>query len=52
MDGLRDECQVAGAAVVGGDVVRGDTTPSITRLGACVPRSPSAGGAQPGDIVG
>lgn len=34
MDGLRDECQVAGAAVVGGDVVRGDTiTVSITALG-------------------
>ena len=34
MDGIRDECQVAGAAVVGGDVVRGDTiTVSITALG-------------------
>lgn len=34
MDGLRDECQVAGAAVVGGDVVRGDTIMvSITALG-------------------
>ncbi|MCZ0993222.1 thiamine-phosphate kinase [Streptomyces noursei] len=34
MDGLRDECQVAGAAVVGGDVVRGDTiTVAITALG-------------------
>lgn len=34
MDGLRDECQVAGAAVVGGDVVGGDTiTVAITALG-------------------
>ncbi|WP_256090291.1 AIR synthase related protein, partial [Actinacidiphila rubida] len=34
MDGIRDECQVAGAAVVGGDVVRGDTiTVAITALG-------------------
>ena len=34
MDGIRDECQVAGAAVVGGDVVRGDTiTVAVTALG-------------------
>ncbi len=34
MDGIRDECQVAGASVVGGDVVRGDTIMvSITALG-------------------
>ena len=53
MDGIRDECQVAGAAVVGGDVVRGDTiTVAITALGdlqgrAAVTRS----GARPGDVV-
>lgn len=34
MDGIRDECQVAGAAVVGGDVVGGETiTVAITALG-------------------
>ena len=53
MDGIRDECQVAGAAVVGGDVVRGDTIMvAITALGdlqgrAAVTRS----GARPGDVV-
>ena len=42
MDGIRDECQVAGAAVVGGDVVRGDTiTVAITALGDL--RQPRAG---------
>ncbi|MEW2545617.1 thiamine-phosphate kinase [Streptomyces sp. NPDC047002] len=53
MDGIRDECQVAGAAVVGGDVVRGDSiTVAITALGdlrghEAVTRS----GARPGDLV-
>ncbi len=53
MDGLRDECQVAGAAVVGGDVVRGDTiTVSITALGDLRNHEPvTRGGAQPGDVV-
>ena len=53
MDGVRDECQVAGAAVVGGDVVRGDTiTVSITALGDLRNQEPvTRGGAQPGDIV-
>ena len=42
MDGLRDECQVAGAAVVGGDVVRGDTiTVADHRAGR--PAQPRAG---------
>ncbi|GAA1975652.1 thiamine-phosphate kinase [Kitasatospora viridis] len=53
MDGLRDECQVAGAAVVGGDVVRGDTiTLAITALGDLQGRAPvTRSGAQPGDVV-
>jgi thiamine-monophosphate kinase len=53
MDGLRDECQVAGAAVVGGDVVRGDTIMvSITALGDLRNQEPvTRGGAQPGDLV-
>jgi thiamin-phosphate kinase len=53
MDGLRDECQVAGASVVGGDVVRGDTIMvSITALGDLRGREPvTRAGAQPGDVV-
>lgn len=53
MDGLRDECQVAGAAVVGGDVVRGDTiTLAITALGDLQGRAPiRRSGAQVGDVV-
>jgi thiamine-monophosphate kinase len=53
MDGLRDECQVAGASVVGGDVVRGDSiTVSITALGDLRNQEPvTRGGAQPGDLV-
>ncbi|MFD3454245.1 thiamine-phosphate kinase [Streptomyces sp. NPDC058691] len=53
MDGIRDECQVAGAAVVGGDVVRGDTIMvSITALGDLRSREPvTRSGARPGDIV-
>lgn len=53
MDGLRDECQVAGAAVVGGDVVRGDTiTLAITALGDLQGRAPvTRSGAQVGDVV-
>jgi len=53
MDGIRDECQVAGAGVAGGDVVRGElVTVSITALGnlqgrAAVTRT----GARPGDRV-
>ncbi|MFE0459780.1 thiamine-phosphate kinase [Kitasatospora sp. NPDC058965] len=53
MDGLRDECQVAGAAVAGGDVVRGETiTLAITALGDLQGRAPvTRSGAQPGDVV-
>jgi thiamine-monophosphate kinase len=53
MDGLRDECQVAGAAVVGGDVVRGGTiTVAITALGNLGNRAPvTRSGARPGDKV-
>ncbi len=53
MDGLRDECQVAGAAVVGGDVVRGETiTVAITALGDLGNREPvTRSGARPGDVV-
>jgi thiamine-monophosphate kinase len=53
MDGLRDECQVAGAAVVGGDVVRGEIiTVAITALGDLRNREPvTRAGARAGDIV-
>ncbi|MCU7822695.1 thiamine-phosphate kinase [Kitasatospora sp. DSM 101779] len=53
MDGLRDECKVAGAAVVGGDVVRGDAvTLAITALGDLQGRRPVLrSGAQVGDVV-
>ncbi|MEE1931171.1 thiamine-phosphate kinase [Streptomyces sp. TRM 70351] len=53
MDGLCDECHVAGAAVVGGDVVRGDTiTVAITALGDLHGRDPvTRSGARPGDLV-
>ncbi|MFF4652340.1 thiamine-phosphate kinase [Streptomyces sp. NPDC001380] len=53
MDGLRDECRVAGAAVVGGDVVRGDTVMlAITALGDLQGRAPvTRSGARPGDVV-
>lgn len=53
MDGLRDECQAAGAAVAGGDVVRGDVVMlAITALGDLRGRQPvTRAGARPGDIV-
>ncbi|MBP0460636.1 thiamine-phosphate kinase [Streptomyces montanisoli] len=53
MDGIRDEAQVAGAAVVGGDVVRGDSiTVAITALGDLRGHEPvTRSGAHPGDIV-
>ncbi|WP_030910654.1 thiamine-phosphate kinase [Streptomyces sp. NRRL F-5126] len=53
MDGIRDESQVAGAAVVGGDVVRGDSiTVAITALGDLRGHEPvTRSGAHPGDIV-
>jgi len=53
MDGIRDEAQVASAAVVGGDVVRGDTiTVSITALGDLRNQEPvTRSGARRGDTV-
>jgi thiamine-monophosphate kinase len=53
MDGIRDECQAAGAGVAGGDVVRGATiTISITALGDLRGREPvTRSGARTGDIV-
>jgi thiamine-monophosphate kinase len=53
MDGIRDECQVAGAAVVGGDVVRGDTiTVAVTALGDLRNRPPvTRSGARAGDLI-
>lgn len=53
MDGLRDEAKVASAAVVGGDVVRGDTVMvSITALGDLQGRPPvTRAGARPGDLI-
>ncbi len=53
MDGINDECKVAGAAVVGGDVVRGETiTVAITALGDLQGRRPvTRSGARPGDVV-
>ncbi|PWI44266.1 thiamine-phosphate kinase [Streptomyces sp. ICBB 8177] len=53
MDGIRDECQVAGAAVVGGDVVGGEAiTVAITALGDLGGRAPvTRSGARPGDVI-
>lgn len=53
MDGVCDECQVAGAGVAGGDVVRGDViTVSVTALGDLCGREPvTRTGARPGDVV-
>ncbi|AKG45762.1 thiamine-phosphate kinase [Streptomyces xiamenensis] len=53
MDGIHDECQVAGAGVAGGDVVRGDAiTVSITALGDLRDREPvTRSGARPGDLL-
>jgi thiamine-monophosphate kinase len=52
-DGLRDECALVGAAVVGGDVVGSDTlTVSVTALGDLEGRAPTTrSGARPGDHV-
>ncbi|MBQ0865357.1 thiamine-phosphate kinase [Streptomyces sp. A73] len=53
MDGIRDEAQVAASAVVGGDVVRGDSIAvSITALGDLRNREPvTRSGAGAGDVV-
>jgi thiamine-monophosphate kinase len=52
-DGLRDEAQVVGAAVVGGDVVRSATLViSVTALGDLEGRAPvTRSGARAGDLV-
>jgi thiamine-monophosphate kinase len=52
-DGLHDECVSAGAAVVGGDVVRSDTLViSVTALGSLEGRDAiTRAGARPGDLV-
>ena len=52
-DGIGEEAARAGAAVVGGDLVRGDlVTVSVTALGTLEGRDPvTRGGARPGDLV-
>ena len=52
-DGLAEEAARAGAAVVGGDLVRGDVvTVSVTALGDLAGRDPvTRAGARPGDLV-
>jgi thiamine-monophosphate kinase len=52
-DGLREECDVAGASVVGGDTVRSDVlTIAVTALGDLQGRAPvTRAGAKPGDVV-
>ncbi len=52
-DGLREECAVAGAAVVGGDLVRAESiTLGVTALGDLQGRPPlTRGGARAGDAV-
>jgi thiamine-monophosphate kinase len=52
-DGLRDECALVGASVVGGDVVGSEVlTLAISALGDLGGRAPvTRSGAQPGDVV-
>jgi len=52
-DGLRDECDVVGASVAGGDVVGSDRLcVAVTALGDLDGREPvTRGGARPGDVV-
>ena len=52
-DGLRDECDLVEAGVVGGDVVRSDLLViAITALGDLEGRAPvTRSGARPGDVV-
>jgi thiamine-monophosphate kinase len=52
-DGLREECDLVGASVVGGDLSRSDTiVVSITALGDLGGRPPlTRSGARPGDVV-
>lgn len=53
VDGLRDECELVGATVVGGDVASGDTVVvAATALGDLGGRAPvTRAGARPGDVV-
>lgn len=51
-DGLRDECAEVGAAVAGGDVVRGESVVlAPTALGVLEGPAVTRSGARPGDIV-
>lgn len=52
-DGLRDEADLVGASVVGGDVTSGDTVVvAVTALGDLGGREPvTRAGAKPGDVV-
>ena len=52
-DGLRDECDLVGAGVVGGDVVRSDALiVAVTALGDLEGRTPvTRAGAKPGDVI-
>ncbi|HEY8457030.1 MAG TPA: thiamine-phosphate kinase [Actinopolymorphaceae bacterium] len=52
-DGLRDECAIVGASIVGGDVVASQTIViGITALGDLRGRPPvTRAGARPGDVV-
>lgn len=52
-DGLRDECALVGASVIGGDVVRADgITIAVTVLGDLQGRQPvTRAGARPGDVL-
>jgi thiamine-monophosphate kinase len=52
-DGLRDECDLVGAGVVGGDVVRSDVLViAVTALGDLESRTPvTRSGARSGDVV-
>ncbi len=51
--GLRDECQVLGAQIVGGDITRSDMVViSVTAMGDLQGRSPVLrSGARPGDVL-
>jgi len=52
-DGLREECDLVGASVVGGDVTRGDlVVVAVTALGTLAGREPvRRSGARVGDVV-
>jgi thiamine-monophosphate kinase len=52
-DGLRDECALVGASVVGGDMAGSDVLMvAVTALGDLGGRAPvTRGGARPGDVV-